>query len=270
MYRGLAQAIALGALHGTTTFLPVSRAGHVALFEMLFDVGGIAATEELALTLGTLAATLIIARHAVANLGRAITRVARRPTSLTSTHDGRDLVTVCLAQIPTLLFWLALGDSRQLLAGQPTIIAVGLCVTACTLMSTAWAMQGDRLQPTWYHATLLGVGQGFALMPGISGVGCTIAVALWLGLTKRRSFELAMLVSIPLLLLHVVQLVSRCTASVSWATALTAAAISLGTGLAAGMLLKVTVIRGQMAWFAMWLAPLSIATFAFSRAWPAH
>jgi undecaprenyl-diphosphatase len=271
MYRGLAQAISLGALHGSTTFLPISRGGHLALVEMLFDFDAIGRSEEMGMVLGTFVATLIVVWHAVANVARASVRAVIRPSTLKTTHEGRDLTTVILAQLPTAMLWLLLGDGRDTLGRQPLLVAIGFLFTTVVLLSSAWAGRGERIQPTWVHALLIGVAQGIALFPGISRIGCTIATAMWLGMTERRSFELSILVSIPALIGSLVQLrAGMVSVDFSPLGTCIAAGVTLLTGVGAAGILRALVVRGQMAWFSMWVAPLAIATFAFARAWPDH
>jgi undecaprenyl-diphosphatase len=271
MSQGLAQAVLLGALHGATTFMPVSRGGHWALSEMLFDLDAIGPTEEAGLVLASLVATLFIVRHAAVNLLRASARAVLRPTTLTTTHEGRDLVTVTVAQIPAALVWLMLRESGGTLERQPLFVAVGFMLTAGLLMSTAWAGPGERLHPTWGQALLIGIAQGIAMVPGISRSGCTIAVALWLGLTARRSFELSMLVAIPAIIGSLaIQHAGVLTADVLLIRPVVAMTVALVTGTVAAMLVRTVVVRGHIAWFSLWVAPLAIATFAFARAWPNH
>jgi undecaprenyl-diphosphatase len=280
MSEGLAQAVLLGALHGATTFMPVSRGGHWALSEMLFDLDAIGPTDEAGLVLASLVATVFIVHNAAFNLVRASARAMVRPTSLATTDEGRDLVTVVLAQIPTAVAWLLLRESGNALNRQPLFVALGLLFTASVLLSTAWAGHGGQLHPTLGHALLIGAGQGFALFPGISRSGCTIAVALWLGLTERRSFELSLLVSIPaiigsLAIDHAGAFMSIHRAGgvftdVSLIRPLATTAVALVVGIGAAKLVRTAVVRGHVAWFAMWVAPLAIATFAFARAWPTH
>jgi undecaprenyl-diphosphatase len=273
MYRGLAEAMGLAALHGTTTFLPVSRYGHAALAEMLFDLPALDAIEEFALELGALVATLVLVREAFASAVRALVGAIRRPRLLTTTLGGRDLLTVALAQVPVLLGDAWLSDGRAMLLRQPLLIATGLLITAVVLLSAVWVCPGKRAELSAAQALLVGFVDALASLPGISRSGCTIATASWLGLTERRCFEVSLLVSIPQMVGNTVALgKSALGRGVSSGDTLLPAvvglAVALLTGVLAGKALQVINDRGQIAWFAMWIVPLAVATFAFSMAWP--
>ncbi len=269
MYRGLAEAAWIGALYGTTTFLPISRGGHLALAEMLFDGGRITASVQMGFLLGTLGATVLLTRQSIGNLGPALARALRRPATLSTTPAGRDLTTIGLAQIPLGALWFLLGDTEDSLGRQPVAVAIGLFLMTLILLSTAWVTRGERPHLSWVQSLLMGLGQGLAVFPGLSVSGCTIAIAMWFGLPARRCFELAMLVSMPAMLVAIVRLRTAATNTDSpLAVMLVAMAVTLLTGLGAGRLLRIAVMRGRIAWFSMWLAPLAIATFAFARAWP--
>ena len=269
MHRGLAQVAWIGALYGTTTFLPISRGGHLALGEMLFDTGRTAACLQLGFLVGTLFATVLLVRQSVGELSLGLWRALCRPSTLSTSPASRELLTIALAQIPVAAMWLLFGDAEDKLCRQPMAAAVGFFLTTLILLSTAWAEQGEQVQLTWVQSLLLGFGQALAVLPGLSMTGCTIAIALWFGLTKRRSFELAMLVSLPVMLLASVRMPAVASDSeVPLVAVLLGTVVTLLTGLMAGKLLRTAVVRGRIAWFSMWVAPLAIATFAFARAWP--
>ena len=65
------------------------------------------------------------------------------------------------------------------------------------LMVAQFSPRGDREQPSVLGALLVGVAQGFAVLPGLSRSGSTIAVLLWLGVRPERAFTLSMLMSLP-------------------------------------------------------------------------
>jgi undecaprenyl-diphosphatase len=271
MVGGLAQAIWIGALYAVTTFLPISRGGHLALADFLFDSGETAAPLLMAYLLGTFGATLVLMRRSVGALGIGLLRALRRPSTLRNSAAGRDLTTIALAQIAVVATWLVIGDAEQKLNAQPMAAAIGFFLTALILISTAWVTRSDRLDPTLAQSVLLGFGQALAAFPGLSMSGCTIAMAMWFGLTTRRSFELAMLVSLPAMVMVLIRMRGQLAHSeIPLTTVLTGMAVTLLVGILAGSLLRSAVVRGRTAWFSMWVAPLAIATFAFARAWPAR
>lgn len=81
----------------------------------------------------------------------------------------------------------------------PIPLGLGFLITACVALSTRWCKEGNtslRLS----SAVLLGLAQSIALMPGISRLGFTYALARWLGISSKRSFEISFLIQVPLIL----------------------------------------------------------------------
>lgn len=269
MHAEVSRVIGFGVLQGITTFLPISSSGHLALAEMLFVPSGIGAAEQLALLTGTLVATVAASTPLLANMLRALTYRLRGRSGQGLASAEKDLCAILLAQAATAVCWLALGDARSELSTQPSVIAIGLGVTSLALVSTAWIGSRARLHATWEQALLIGAVQGIALLPGMSVLGCSVAAAMWMGLTARRSFELSLLMSVPSLAAAMAALMPRVASlpiqSATWVLGLSVAAV---TGFGAAQLLRYVVIRERMAWFSIWVMPLSVATFAFARVWP--
>lgn len=269
MQAEVSRVVGFGVLQGITTFLPISSSGHLALAEMMFVPGGIGAAERLALVAGTLVATLAASASLLASMVRALAhRVCGRSGSGLLAAE-KDLCAILLAQVAIATCWAALGDARDELSRQPTVIAIGLGLTSVTLVSTAWIGPRARLQASWAQALLIGAVQGIALIPGISLLGCSVVAAMWLGLTARRSYELSLLISVPGLVASMVALIPRAEQlpilSAAWIFGLSVAAV---VGFGAAQLLRAVVIRERIAWFSIWVMPLSVATFAFARVWP--
>ncbi len=264
------QTAALGVLQGLTEFLPVSSDGHLALAELLFKITGGGLALNIFLHLGTLLATLVILHKPSLALIRAGFSSLARP-SLMLEESGLDLRTVLLASLPTAVIGLALRHRVEAWTEQPLAVGLGFAATSAVLLSTLRAPRGEAAGPTAWGAVLIGVAQGLAVLPGLSRSGCTIALALWLGVRPSRAFELSMLMSLPAvagaLLLEAPKAVNE---GGSLGPALVGAGTAFVVGLLALSMLRGLVIRQRFAWFAVWVAPLALATLALARAWPQH
>jgi undecaprenyl-diphosphatase len=271
MFSPYLSAIILGAIQGVTEFLPVSSDGHLALTEILFklDTGGL--TFNVLLHAGTLLATAIVLRQ---RLGRAVHDGALalvKPSRFRDTQGGRDALVVILASIPTAVIGFALRDAVESWTEQPLIVGFGFLGTAAVLILSGFAKRGDKDQPSAVGALLIGVAQGFAVLPGLSRSGSTIALALWLGVKPERAFELSMLMSLPAVLGALALEAPKAfrEGGLDSAAAL-GAGVALLTGIAALLLLQRVVRKGRFTWFAFWVAPLALATIALGIAWPGH
>ena len=78
--------------------------------------------------------------------------------------------------------------------------ATAFLVTGAILWSTRGALgreEGKKLG--WRAALLLGLAQVFALVPGISRSGTTVAMALWLGVAAEEAAAFSFLMAIPVI-----------------------------------------------------------------------
>jgi undecaprenyl-diphosphatase len=269
MVTAYGEAVALGVLQGLTEFLPVSSDGHLALAEMLFDLSGGGLVLNTMLHLGTLLATVVVLFGRVREMFRAGFGALRRPSTLRSTQDGRDVIVVVLASVPTAIIGLGLRHQVERWTLDPLVVGLGFVATATVLLSTAWARDRDRKELTVSEILLLGVAQGVAVLPGVSRSGCTIALLLWIGLRSTRAFELSMLVSLPAILGAVaLELPKALGLHGALGPALVGALVGFAVGVVALRVLRGVLARRSFAWFSAWVAPVAIATLAFARAWP--
>jgi undecaprenyl-diphosphatase len=263
-----AEAVLLGIVQGATEFLPISSDGHLALAEILFELkGGLAF--NVMLHAGTLTATLIVLWNEVSRAVGDGVRSLVRPSRFNETTGGRDALVVIVASVPTALIGLGLRDAVEHWTESPLAIGLGFLGTTAVLVLAHFAAHGEREQPTFRGALLIGVAQGLAVLPGLSRSGSTIAVALLLGVRPQRAFELSMLMSLPAIV-GAIGLEARHLdlATFPVVSAAIGALTALATGVIALRLLRGVVDRGHFGWFAFWVGPLALATMAMGLAWP--
>jgi len=265
-----AAAALLGAIQGMTEFLPVSSDGHLALAELLFGLQTGGLTFNVLLHAGTFLATSIVLRR---QIWRALSEgllALLKPSRFRSTPGGRDALVVIVASVPTAIIGLGLRDAVERWTEDPLAIGLGFLGTTIVLVLSGLARRGDSEQPSLWGALLVGIAQGFAVLPGLSRSGSTISAALWLGVRPDRAFELSMLMSLPAvlgaLLLETPKAMEHGRLE---STALLGAFAALLVGVVALLVLQRLVKRGRFTWFAIWVGPLAVATIAMGLAWPA-
>jgi undecaprenyl-diphosphatase len=265
----------LGAIQGLTEILPVSRAGHVALAELLFDVEPRGLALDLLVRTATLLATLVMLWPQVRAALRGGFAGLLEPSRFATTAGARDAMVMLLAFAPSLTASVLLRRSVQHFSHSPLVIGLGLLVTAGVLIGSRFAKPGREEQPGVVGALVLGVAQGLAALPGLSAIAMTITLALLFGVRRARAFELSLLVSLPATLGALV--LGLWAARAEPQPLLTpellgpAAAGMLAAFLAsvaALWLLRRSVVAGRLSWFAAWLVPVSLATLALAKAWP--
>ena len=274
---GLEDAICLGLVHGLTQFLPLSSDAHVALAETLLDLnaaGGSDAAEQLAtvhacLRAGTLLAGLCYFRERIGAISIGLWRSLRGGKLPGPAAPGGDAVFVAVAAVPTILLGLVLQPLVLRWQGKPLAIGFGLILTALWLTASLWARAGSKTSSTLLGAAVLGTAQGIAWLPGLSRSAANLILALWLGLRAERAFELAMLASLPAIagaLCFELALADQLAGSAL--VLLTGALFAFGAGLLSLYLLRRLMQYGHVAWCALWLLPVALASLALAKAWP--
>jgi undecaprenyl-diphosphatase len=99
-----------------------------------------------------------------------------------------------VATLPAAVAVLAVGDLLEAQFESPAVAGVGLLATGAVLWTTRRTLAGARLpEPGWVAALLIGCAQAFAILPGISRSGATVATALALGVTPAAAAEFSFL-----------------------------------------------------------------------------
>lgn len=186
----------LGILQGLTEFLPVSSSGHLVLFQQFFEVADEhAILFDLVLHLGTLIPVLYFYRKDVALL---IVDPVQGEGPLLERPGVKLLGLLVAASIPTAIIGLAFEDLFEQLFATPAALTVTFAITGCLLFAAGRFDRSERQVHIGVKlALLLGLAQGFAITPGISRSGTTIAVALMLGIDRTEAARFSFLMSVP-------------------------------------------------------------------------
>lgn len=260
-------AVVLGVVQGITEFLPISSDGHIALGAMLFGV-----SDEMPLSMvvllhvGTLVATVVVFWPDLVALSKSTARGIAEPRRFLGTDDGKLVLGIVVASVPTAIIGLALEDHVEGYARVPWIVGACLIASALAVLSTRTG-GGSAEVPTVPHALLIGVAQGLAVMPGLTRSGSTIAVAMVLGMSGPAAFRFSFLLSLPAIF-GATLLQARHTEELAalGAPVLAGAATALVVGYAALRLLRSIVNRGRFWTFALYLIPLGLGIIAWDLA----
>jgi len=176
-------SILLGIVQGLTEFLPVSSSGHLVIAQELLNADlGQGILFEVAVHIATLFAILIFYRRRVAKL--IYGTITRDRSSLE--YAGKLIVGTLPAVVVALLF-------RHWIEEQfDSLLGVGICLilTGFIVFSTKFTNKHSGSdEPTWTAAFLIGCVQAFAILPGITRSGSTVAAGLALGLNPLAAAE---------------------------------------------------------------------------------
>ncbi len=195
------EIIILGIIQGIAEFLPISSSAHLIIFRDVFGIGSGIITEDIslafdiALHFGTL---LAIGIYFFKDF---IKMIISGFTKGTKEHEGRLLWYIVAATIPAAIVGTLFEDVfESFFRKQFILIALALIFMGILIYIVDKKMPNkkslDKL--TLKDAILIGCSQVFALIPGFSRSGTTIAAARGLKLTKEDAAKFSFYLSAPI------------------------------------------------------------------------
>jgi undecaprenyl-diphosphatase len=242
------EALLLGLVQGLTEFLPVSSSGHLVLLQQLFGVVQEGILFEVVLHVATLGSVLVFYRKRVASL--LVGAVRGDPDA------WRYGLKLGVATVPAVLAVLLVGDFLEAQYESATTAGVCLLVTGGILWTTRYTLPNAHSQePSWVAAFLIGCAQAFAILPGISRSGSTVAAALALGVAPAAAAEFSFMMSIVAIVGAAVRMAPELSAvpADQGAPLLLGGAVALVSGVAA-IWLFVRLLRSQAFYHFAWYA----------------
>lgn len=222
----LIESIIMGIIQGVTEFLPVSSSGHLAIFKNFFGLEEAGISFDILLHVGTLVAVFIcfwkdiwelivngvgIIVDACKNIGRYFGNFVNGKKSgytkkeylkVISTPYRRYVMLIIIATIPTGIMGILLKDTIEAVSMALLVPGICLLITSILLLIADKAKDGDENETnvSYKKATVIGICQGFATMPGISRSGTTITACLMSGMERAFAVKFSFIVSIPAIL----------------------------------------------------------------------
>jgi undecaprenyl-diphosphatase len=240
---------ALAIVQGIAEFLPISSSGHLVVLEYWMDLSSDLTDINIVLHAGTLLAILVVYR----------VRIGRMLLS-----DRRLLGLVVVGTIPAVVFGLGLKLFLEWLLEDPLTAGVCLPLTGAILFWCHRHPPGDlRCENlSWKGALGIGFAQAFAILPGISRSGTTIAAGLAFGLSRQEAAAFSFLLAIPAIagatLLETLSLAGGEPISTSPMMLISGAFLAAVVGwLSLHWLLRV-LQRGRLNWFGGWCVALGM------------
>lgn len=265
------QALLLGLIQGLTEFLPVSSSGHLTIGR---EILGIEASGDLvfevAVHAATVLATIVVFRKEIWRLLCGLFKFRY--------NDETDyILKICLSMIPVLLVGLFLKDKVEGLFASLLTVGLALVVTAMLLFFSdvftrkqekeAVAEPAVRNGISWWQAFVIGIGQAFAVIPGLSRSGTTISTGLLCGVKRDRVAQFSFLmVLVPILGEAFLDVVGGEAAASSIGTmpliiGFLAAFVS---GLFACKLMISLVKKAKLSWFALYCAIVGLLVIIYT------
>ncbi len=231
------EILILGFIQGIAEFLPISSSAHLIIFRDIFGIGaGISSNMELtfdvALHFGTLLAI------GVFFFWDFIKMIQKGFTKGVKDEDGKILWYLIAATIPAAIVGVLFEDAiENVIRSNYIVIALALAIMGIIIyLADKYSKQNKTIKKmTLKDAIIIGCSQVFALIPGFSRSGTTIATGRVLGLDRESAAKFSFFLSAPVVLGAVVlQLIKGSTWNVivaNMSTFLLGIFVSFVTGL---------------------------------------
>ncbi|WP_436517090.1 undecaprenyl-diphosphate phosphatase [Ekhidna sp. To15] len=188
------EALILGIIQGLTEFLPVSSSGHLEIGSVLL---GAQSSDNLLFAvvvhLATALATMVVFKEDIISLLKDLLKIQWNEST-------QFVAKILLSMVPVFVVAVFFKDQiEELFIGNLVLVGSMLLITAVLLMFAHLKKDGNR-SVGFVGALIIGLAQAFAVLPGISRSGSTIATALILGVERSKAARFSFLmVLIPIL-----------------------------------------------------------------------
>ena len=285
---GWFEAVILGLLQGLTEFLPVSSSGHLEIGKVLL---GVETTDDLLFTTmvhaATVLSTLVVFRKQIWDLLKGfftglkdwkIVKGADGKSVLQCNDQTDYLLKIAVSMIPILVVGVFFKDYVEGLFGSIMVVGVALVITSALLFFSDMASKPGRKSAivpentyrngiSYWQAAAVGLGQAFAVIPGLSRSGTTISTGLICGVRREVMAQFSFLmVLIPILGEAFLEVVGGdfSSSSVGALPLILGFVSAFLSGLFACKVMIALVKKAKLSWFALYclIAALSIFIFA--------
>ncbi len=265
------QALLLGIIQGLTEFLPVSSSGHLMIFKELLGLDGEGFLDfTVTVHFATVLATIVVFWGAIWQLLKGFFQFKN--------NDETDYVCkILVSLIPVALVGFLLKDQVDaLFSGSLKQVAVGLCITALLLLVSdqvgkrikAPKAKDTRNGISYGQAAIVGVAQAFAVVPGVSRSGSTIATGLLSGVKREVMAQFSFLmVLIPIIGEQSLDLLKVAMGKEVFGSGVGPVALIVGfvaaffAGLFACKVMIAIVRKAKLTWFAAYCLLVALLIF---------
>ena len=281
------EAVILGVLQGLTEFLPVSSSGHLEIGKVLL---GVETTDDLLFTTmvhaATVLSTILVFRKQIWDLlkgffcgikGWKFDKDESGKTVFVCNDQTDYLFKIALSMIPVMVVGLFFKDAVESLFGSIYVVGFALIATALLLFFSDYASRPGRksIFPaneyrngiSYWQAFVVGLGQAFAVLPGLSRSGTTISTGLICGVKREVMAQFSFLmVLIPILGETFLEIVGgEFGSSTVGALPLILGFVSAFlSGLFACKVMIALVKKAKLSWFALYCLIASACIFIFA------
>lgn len=241
----------ISALQGITEFLPVSSSGHMVMLEKFLHYNPKGDTLEIILHLATLLAVTVFFN--------------KKLLSLFTIKGGwrNPILLITIGTIPAGIIGVLFNDKIEHIFDQSSYLPFTFLLNGLILLTFHFAdkrIKEDK-QNSPLISFLIGIGQSFAILPGISRSGTTITVSRWLSLSREDAFDFSFYLLFPAVLGALFLKRKDVSATIFSPLYIFGFVVAFLFGVVSLVFLKKLVVRGKLHFFGIYTILLAILLF---------
>ena len=250
-----------GLVQGLTEFLPVSSSGHLVLVQALFgsDVETNYMLFNVLLHFGTLLSVIVAFWKDIKELFIEFFGWVRDGFKING-HPYRRFIVMLLITLIPMFAILPIESKLEAAFSSPLLVGLMLLLTAALLYLSEKASKKHKTEQnaSWLDALIVGIGQMFAVIPGLSRSGTTICTGLFRGFSREFAVRFAFIMSLPVVLganiLEIADVIQdpSLMGETSIACYVVGIVVSMVSGLAAIRMVKFITNRGNFRPFVVY------------------
>ena len=188
----LLEILILAVIQGIAEWLPISSSGHLVIAQEYLGLR-LSVFFDVVLHLGSLFVVLAVFWRDVVKILKAFVHFDLR------LEEGRLGLYIFLGAVATFIIGFVFKDLFESFFHSPLAVGVAFILTGSFYSLLYFFGRGERQSKPLdtLRATIIGVAQGVALIPGVSRSGSTIATGLLLKVDRRTAFRFSFLLFIP-------------------------------------------------------------------------
>lgn len=173
------EALILGLVQGLTEFLPVSSSGHLELGKAIFGIEATNITFTVVVHGATVLSTIFVFWSEILELLKGLFQFKWNT-------ETRYIIKIGVSIIPVAIVGIFFKDFvESFFSGNIIFVGSMLCLTALLLGSVSFVKKTRKTRELGFiDAFIIGIAQAFAVLPGISRSGATIATGILIGNKK--------------------------------------------------------------------------------------
>jgi len=184
----LMDVLILAVVQGITEWFPVSSTGHLIALQWLLQSEA-SWLFDLSLHIGTLCAVVVFFWKDIMNILRALVRLDFK------SEDGKLALLLIVGIVPGAVIGLLITHFFEAFFLNLVLVGEALLITGLFLFISQ--RKTSRKELGYVDSSLIGLAQGFAIIPGISRSGITLSTGMLRKVKREVLFKFSFLLSIP-------------------------------------------------------------------------